>query len=77
RAFYLWIIGFLMAFLPLYALGFMGMTRRLSQDINPEYFPLLSIAAAGTVVIALGVLSQFIQIYVSIRDREQNRDLTG
>ncbi|MCV6022351.1 cytochrome o ubiquinol oxidase subunit I, partial [Escherichia coli] len=68
---------FLMAFLPLYALGFMGMTRRLSQDINPEYFPLLAVAAAGTVVIALGVLSQFIQIYVSIRDREQNRDLTG
>ncbi|HCE2051017.1 TPA: cytochrome o ubiquinol oxidase subunit I [Vibrio parahaemolyticus] len=77
RAFYLWIVGFLMAFLPLYALGFMGMTRRLSQDINPEYFPLLAVAAAGTVVIALGVLSQFIQIYVSIRDREQNRDLTG
>ena len=40
RAFYLWIIGFLMAFLPLYALGFMGMTRRLSQDINPEFLPL-------------------------------------
>ncbi len=27
-----------MAFLPLYALGFMGMTRRLSQDINPEFY---------------------------------------
>ncbi len=66
-----------MAFLPLYALGFMGMTRRLSQDLNPEYFPLLAVAAAGTAVIALGVACQFIQIYVSVRDREQNRDLTG
>ena len=56
RAFYCWIIGFLMAFLPLYALGFMGMTRRLSQDINPEFFPLLAVAAAGTGVIAMGVV---------------------
>ncbi len=71
RAFICWIVGFLMAFLPLYALGFMGMTRRLSQDLNPEYFPLLAVAAAGTAVIALGVACQFIQIYVSVRDREQ------
>ncbi|GAA5644806.1 MULTISPECIES: cytochrome o ubiquinol oxidase subunit I [Vibrio] len=77
RAFYCWIIGFCMAFLPLYALGFMGMTRRISQDLNPEFFPLLAIAAAGTAVIALGVLCQFVQIYVSIRDRNQNLDLTG
>lgn len=77
RAFYCWIIGFLMAFLPLYALGFMGMARRISQNLNPEFFPLLTIAAAGTAVIALGVLCQVIQIAVSIRDRHQHVDLTG
>ncbi|KPD62010.1 hypothetical protein ADT35_21525, partial [Yersinia pestis subsp. microtus bv. Talassica] len=35
--FWFWIIGFFVAFMPLYVLGFMGMTRRLSQDINPEF----------------------------------------
>ncbi|KLV10548.1 cytochrome o ubiquinol oxidase subunit I [Photobacterium ganghwense] len=77
RAFWCWIIGFILAFVPLYALGFMGMTRRLSQDINPEFFPLLAVAACGTAVIAAGVLCQFIQIFVSIRDRHQNVDLSG
>ncbi len=77
RAFWFWLIGFILAFLPLYALGFMGMTRRLSQDINPEYFPFLAVAAFGTALVAVGVLCQFVQIYVSVRDREQNMDVTG
>jgi len=77
RAFWFWIIGFIFAFLPLYALGFMGMTRRISQNLNPEFFPFLAIAAFGTILIACGVLCQFIQFYVSIRDRDDNRDLTG
>lgn len=77
RAFWCWIIGFLFAFIPLYALGFMGMTRRLSQGIDPEYFPLLSVAAFGTFIIFCGVACQAIQFIVSIRDREQNVDLTG
>ncbi|MDC9592315.1 cytochrome o ubiquinol oxidase subunit I [Xenorhabdus sp. IM139775] len=77
RAFWFWIIGFFVAFMPLYALGFMGMTRRLSQDINPEFHPLLVVAAGGVALIALGILCQIIQFYVSIRDRDQNRDLTG
>ncbi|QMV17087.1 cytochrome o ubiquinol oxidase subunit I [Vibrio spartinae] len=77
RAFWCWLIGFLLAFLPLYALGFMGMTRRLSQDISADYFPLLATAAVGTAIVALGVVCQVTQIVVSIRDREQNRDVTG
>ncbi len=77
RAFFCWVIGFMFAFLPLYALGFMGMTRRISQDINPDFMPFLAVAAFGTAIIAAGVLCQIIQIVVSIRDREQNRDLTG
>ncbi|MBP2857686.1 cytochrome o ubiquinol oxidase subunit I [Dickeya oryzae] len=77
RAFWCWIIGFFVAFMPLYALGFMGMTRRLSQQINPEFHPLLVVASVGAGLIALGVLCQIIQFAVSIRDRDQNRDLTG
>ena len=67
----------LFAFLPLYALGFMGMTRRLSQQIDPEYHTLLGVAALGAVIIALGIACQFIQLGVSIRDRNKNRDTTG
>ncbi len=77
RAFWLWIIGFFIAFMPLYVLGFMGMTRRLSQDINPEFHTLLLVAACGTALIACGVLCQFIQIFVSVRDREKNLDVSG
>ena len=77
RAFWFWLIGFILAFLPLYALGFMGMTRRLSQDLNPEYFPFLAVAAFGTALVAVGVLCQVMQFIVSIRDRKLNEDVTG
>ena len=77
RAFWFWSTGFFVAFMPLYVLGFMGMTRRISQDIDPQFHPMLVIAAGGAVLIACGVLCQVIQVFVSIRDREQNRDLTG
>ncbi|MBX4181198.1 cytochrome o ubiquinol oxidase subunit I [Sodalis sp. CWE] len=77
RAFWFWMIGFYIAFIPLYALGLMGMTRRLSQGIDPSFHSLLTIAAFGVLLIALGILCQIIQIIVSIRDREKNLDLTG
>ncbi|GBU12133.1 cytochrome o ubiquinol oxidase subunit I [Enterobacterales bacterium] len=77
RSFWCWIIGFFVAFMPLYILGFMGMTRRVSQNIDPEFHTLLVIAACGAALIALGILCQLIMIFVSVRDRDQNRDLTG
>ncbi|MEB6608074.1 cytochrome o ubiquinol oxidase subunit I [Aeromonas sanarellii] len=77
RAFWCWITGFFVAFMPLYVLGFMGMTRRVSQNIDPEFHGWLVVAACGAGLIALGVLCQVIQIVVSIRDREKNRDWTG
>ncbi|WP_174891715.1 cbb3-type cytochrome c oxidase subunit I, partial [Candidatus Williamhamiltonella defendens] len=54
RAFWFWLIGFFVAFMPLYVLGLMGMTRRLSQNINPQFHPLLMVAAGGAVLIAFG-----------------------
>ena len=77
RAFWFWIIGFFVAFMPLYVLGFMGMTRRLSQQIDPQFHSMLVVAACGAALIACGILCQLIQYYVSIRDRHLNRDLTG
>ena len=77
RAFWFWITGFFVAFMPLYVLGFMGMTRRVSQNIDPEFHGWLVVAACGAGLIAIGVLCQLIQVVVSIRDREKNRDWTG
>ncbi|MGP1871033.1 MAG: cytochrome o ubiquinol oxidase subunit I [Arsenophonus sp.] len=77
RAFWFWITGFFIAFMPLYILGFMGMTRRLSQNIDPEYHSMLAIASFGTLLIAIGILCQVIQIIVSIRNRDKNCDYTG
>jgi cytochrome o ubiquinol oxidase subunit 1 len=76
-AFWLWISGFFCAFVPLYILGFMGMTRRLSHDIDPAFHPLLVVAAFGAVLIFCGILTQLLQLAVSIKDRNKNRDLTG
>ncbi|MCO6518063.1 cytochrome o ubiquinol oxidase subunit I [Snodgrassella alvi] len=77
RAFWCWFIGFFVAFMPLYALGFMGMTRRLSQHIDPAFHTLLCVAAAGAAIIALGVVCMVIQVVVSCLHRKENLDVTG
>ena len=77
RAFWCWFIGFFVAFMPVYVLGFMGMTRRISQNIDPTFHTMLLIAAVGVAIIGVGILCQVVQFYVSIRDRNQNRDVTG
>ncbi|WP_438282046.1 cytochrome o ubiquinol oxidase subunit I [Pseudomonas alabamensis] len=76
-AFWFWISGFYVAFMPLYALGFMGMTRRLNHTDNPLWEPYLYVAVAGAVLIACGIACQLIQLFVSVRDRNQNLDVSG
>lgn len=76
-SFWFWIVGFFFAFIPLYALGFMGMTRRISQNIDAQFHPLLMVAVFGAVLILCGIISQVLQLLVSIKDREKNRDTTG
>jgi cytochrome o ubiquinol oxidase subunit 1 len=77
-AFWCWILGFLVAFLPLYLLGFMGATRRLDHyDAGLGWQPLFMVAAIGIGIISCGVALQVLQVIVSIRDRHLNKDLTG
>src|SRR5882762_4788392 len=75
--FWCWLVGFYLAFTPLYVLGLHGMTRRLQHISDPSWQPLLLVAEAGAVVIMCGILCQIAQLYVSIRTRELRRDLTG
>jgi cytochrome o ubiquinol oxidase subunit 1 len=77
-AFWCWIIGFFMSFIPLYILGFMGATRRLDHyDASLGWQPLFIVAAIGVSIIACGAALQVLQIIVSIRQRKQNLDTTG
>lgn len=77
-AFWLWIVGFAVAFIPLYILGFMGMTRRLDfVDALSGYHPLLVVAAIGAGIIALGVAVQVFHLAVSIFERKHRTDKTG
>ena len=77
RSFWLWVVGFYVAFMPLYILGLMGVTRRLRVLDDAAWQPLFVVAAFGAVLIAGGIACMLIQFYVSIRDRESLRDTTG
>jgi len=76
-AFWFWLIGFYVAFFPLYAVGFLGMTRRMQHYDVAAWTPWLHIASVGAVLILIGIICQIMQLVVSIRHREELRDVTG
>ena len=76
-SFWCWFIGFYLAFMPLYWLGLMGMTRRMQHYDNLAWQPWLVAAAIGALVILAGIVCQVLQLVVSIRARDQNRDVSG
>jgi cytochrome o ubiquinol oxidase subunit 1 len=75
--FWCWFIGFYLAFMPLYALGLMGATRRMQHYPDTHWQPLMLVALAGAVVILLGIALTAVQLAVSIRQRRAHRDPTG
>ncbi|MCA1866156.1 cytochrome o ubiquinol oxidase subunit I [Agrobacterium genomosp. 3] len=76
-SFWFWFIGFYFAFMPLYILGLMGITRRISQFEDNSLQIWFLIAAFGAFLIALGIASFVIQLIVSYLKRDQLRDVTG
>ncbi|MEM9224424.1 MAG: cbb3-type cytochrome c oxidase subunit I, partial [Pseudomonadota bacterium] len=76
-SFWCWLIGFYLAFMPLYVLGLMGVTRRLSQFHDTIYAGYFVTALVGALFVAVGIVAFLVQIYVSIRKREELRDTTG
>ena len=76
-SFWFWVVGFYFAFMPLYVLGLMGVTRRLRVFDDPSLHIWFIIAAFGAFLIACGIGSFLIQIGVSIKNREKLRDTTG
>jgi cytochrome o ubiquinol oxidase subunit I len=76
-SFWCWLIGFYLAFMPLYALGLLGMTRRMQHYADMSWQPYLIVAEVGAVVILGGIAATIAQLVVSIRTRESRRDRTG
>ena len=76
-AFWCWFTGFYVAFVPLYAVGLLGMTRRLQHYDQPEWHPWLLVAAGGALLIFCGIALQAAQLIVSIRSRRRLADSTG
>ena len=76
-SFAFWVLGFYVAFMPLYVLGLNGMMRRTSHYANLTYHPYLIAAAIGAGFILVGIVLQFWQLIYSIRHRQSLRDMTG
>jgi cytochrome o ubiquinol oxidase subunit 1 len=77
-AFWCWLIGFLLAFVPLYILGMLGATRRLDHySASTGWQGLFIVAGVGVVIIGFGLFFQVLQVILSVRNRKDNLDLTG
>ncbi len=77
-AFWCWLSGFLLAFMPLYMLGFMGATRRLDHyDASTGWQPLFIISGIGALIIVAGATIQFLGLFWSIKNRNKNWDHSG
>ncbi|MBX4201560.1 cbb3-type cytochrome c oxidase subunit I, partial [Candidatus Saccharibacteria bacterium] len=75
---YCWVVGFLLAFIPLYILGIMGATRRLDHyDASQGWQGLFIVAGVGVATICAGIGFLFLQLIVSFKDRHKNMDTTG
>ncbi|TPG13158.1 cbb3-type cytochrome c oxidase subunit I [Sphingomonas oligophenolica] len=72
-----WVIGFYLAFMPLYVLGAAGMARRTQEVFEPSFRPWLYVAGVGALILFGALASLFVQLWVSIRDREANRVTAG
>ncbi|HEY4342495.1 MAG TPA: cytochrome o ubiquinol oxidase subunit I [Steroidobacteraceae bacterium] len=75
--FWCWFFGFYLAFMPLYALGIMGATRRMQHYADPSWQPYMIVALGGAALIFIGICLMVAQLWWSIRTREQRRDLSG
>lgn len=74
---YFWMVGFMLAFMPLYALGLMGAVRRLDHYDDPAWIPFFIVSAVGVVVIGIGLGLFILQIFYSVWKRKTLRDTTG
>ena len=66
-----WVIGYWVAWTPIYIVGLMGTTRRMRYLEDPTLQPYFVIAAIGALIILVGILGFVISIAVSIKNRDK------
>jgi cytochrome o ubiquinol oxidase subunit 1 len=71
--FWCWFFGFYLAFMPLYALGLMGATRRMQHYSELSWKPWMVVALCGAVLIFVGIALTVVQLIVSVRQRNPLR----
>ena len=76
-SFWCWLVGFWLAFTPLYMLGLMGVTRRLSQFEDTSLSLFFIVAAVGAALVAVGIAAFVMSIIVAVRNRKALADVTG
>ena len=72
-----WVVGFYLAFMPLYVLGFAGVARRTQGMFDPIFRPWLYVACTGAILLFAALSALFVQLWLSIRDRDENRVAAG
>ncbi|MBO9624295.1 MAG: cytochrome o ubiquinol oxidase subunit I [Sphingomonas sp.] len=72
-----WVIGYWVAWTPIYVVGLMGTTRRVRHFDDPSLQIWFVIAAIGAVIILIGILGFIMSIVMGVVKRDQLRDTTG
>lgn len=76
-AFWGWVVGYWVAWTPIYVVGLMGTTRRVHHFDDPSIQPYFVIAAIGALIILVGILGFVMSIVMGFVKREELRDTTG
>ncbi|MCJ2016448.1 cytochrome o ubiquinol oxidase subunit I [Methylobacterium sp. E-065] len=76
-AFWGWVVGYWVAWTPIYVVGLMGTARRVHHFDDPSIQPYFVIAAIGALIILVGILGFVMSIVMGFVKREELRDTTG
>ncbi|MFC0408095.1 cytochrome o ubiquinol oxidase subunit I [Roseomonas elaeocarpi] len=76
-AFWGWVIGYWVAWTPMYVTGLMGQTRRVRHFDDFSLQPWEIVALIGALIIAVGIFGNIMSIVMGVVHRNRTRDLTG
>ena len=76
-AFWGWVIGYWVAWTPIYVVGLMGVPRRVHHLDDASLQPYFIVAAIGAFIILVGILGFVMSIVMGIARRDRLRDASG
>ncbi|MGI4731172.1 MAG: cbb3-type cytochrome c oxidase subunit I, partial [Janthinobacterium lividum] len=76
-AFWGWVVGYWIAWTPIYIVGLMGVPRRVNHFDDPSLQPYFIVAAIGAVIILIGILGFVMSIVMGFVKRHELADTTG